>query len=277
MADEVAPMGRFSPAKGLWVDRNDRSVKITGQMELYGPEATAERATLIQNTINTTWTQSFPDGYSVACNINVQYRPGNSGSGLFAEIETMKTDKASQVDMLFGRKMLLNANESNAYTWTPAHEFGHVLGMKDRYSESIKSQIKGAFGGQRSPTVAHAGYRGNLMADDNGTMSSQNIADLASENAPSPYWMNDDDHVRDWVNGHPDAEIAQLSTAHKLKAIRVLMGGWIDDVDVRTIGKICASVKTRQESQAIQGGINLLNFSSIGQRTQMRVIFAQMP
>jgi hypothetical protein len=55
------------------------------------------------------------------------------------------------------------------------------------------------------------------------------------------------------------------------------MGGWIDDVDVRTIGKICASVKTRQESQAIQGGINLLNFSSIGQRTQMRVIFAQMP
>jgi hypothetical protein len=152
MADEVAPMGRFSPAKGLWVDRTDRSVKITGQMELYGPEATSERATLIQNTINTTWTQSFPDGYSVACNINVQYRPGNSGSGLFAEIETMKTDKASQVDMLFGRKMLLNANESNAYTWTPAHEFGHVLGMKDRYSESIKSQIKGAFGGQRSPS-----------------------------------------------------------------------------------------------------------------------------
>ncbi len=277
MANEVMPMGRFSPAKGLWVDRTDRSVKITGQMELYGPEATAERATTIQNTINTTWTQTFPDGYSVSCNITVQYRAGNSGSGVVAEIEALKTDKSSQVDMLFGRKMLLNANESNAFTWTPAHEFGHVLGMQDRYSESIKSKIKAVYGGQRDGTVAHPGYAGNLMADDNGTMSSQNIADLASENAPSPLWMNDDDHIRNWVNSHSAEEIAQLPTAHKLKAIKVLMGGWISDDDMRAIGKICQNVKTRTESQTIQSGINLLDFSSLGQRTQMRVIFAGMP
>jgi hypothetical protein len=116
-----------------------------------------------------------------------------------------------------------------------------------------------------------------MMAVHRGTLAGQNVADLASENAPSPYWMNDDDHIRNWVFAHSNADIAVLSTTHKLQAIRILMGGWISDDDIRAMDKICRSVTTTAESTAIQRGINLSDFTSIGQRTQMRVTFSRMP
>ena len=114
--------------------------------------------------------------------------------------------------------MTLNANEPNAFTWTPSHEFGHIIGLKDRYSEGIISKIKSTWGGVRTATV-EPGYEGNLMAEQGGTLAGKNIADLAKENEPSPYWINDDDQVRDWVNAHSLAEIGRLSTTNKLRAI----------------------------------------------------------
>lgn len=273
MANDMVPIGRFSPTNGLWVDRTDLTLKISGQMELYGTEANAARALSIQNSINTTWTQSFPDGYSVTCNITVTYK-SNGPSGNAAKIEAVKMPGPSNVNPF--RKMTLNANEANAFTWTAAHEFGHVIGLKDRYSESIISKINGQIGGARTNTV-HPGYEGNIMAVDQGTLASRNLADIAAENAPSPYWMNGDNHIRHWVSVRGTAEIGMLPTDHKLKAIRVLMGGWISDDDMKAIEKICLSVKDGIEAHKIQAGINLLDFTFPSQRTQMRVIFTRMP
>lgn len=276
MGNELPPFGRFSPTRGLWIDRTDRSIRITGAMELYGDEATPARATQIQNTVNTTWTKTFADGYSVSCNITVRYRGPGSSAGNFAQIEAHRTSGPSEVNSLT-RNMSLNANNRVAFTWTVAHEFGHVLGLDDRYSESIFSSVAGTFDESWRTSTVQSGYEGNLMGAHQGVLGSQNVADLASENAPSPYWMNDDDHIRDWVSEHSNADIARLSTAHKLQAIRILMGGWISDDDMSAMDKICRSVTDRTESQRIQRGVNLLDFTSIGQRTQMRVIFSRMP
>jgi hypothetical protein len=68
------------------------------------------------------------------------------------------------------------------------------------------------------------GYNGNLMGEDQGTLDSQNVADLSSENQPSPYWLNDDDQVRDWVNAHSSSEICALPRASKVAAIKTLSG-----------------------------------------------------
>ena len=89
--------------------------------------------------------------------------------------------------------------------------------------------------------------------------------------------MNDDDHVRDWITKHPAFEIKKLSTSNKLKAIKVLMSGWISDADMKAITKICENTSSKMESDTIKRGINLLDFTSIGQRTQMRVIITRMP
>jgi hypothetical protein len=115
------------------------------------------------------------------------------------------------------------------------------------------------------------------MAVNGGALESKNVADLASESAPSPLWINDDDSVRDWVDAHSTIEISNLSTTNKIKMIKTLMGGWISDDDVAAMGRICGSVTTEAEAKKIQKGVNLLDFSSIGQRTQMRVFFSNMP
>jgi hypothetical protein len=275
------PIGRYSPAPGIWVDRTEGSFRISGSMEMYGDEATVARASTVEQSINRIWTKTFSDGYSVTCNITVRYRgPGTGASSNAAQIEVLNPffNGPSNVNTMpgMGNKMTLNASSPNVFTWTAAHEFGHVIGLEDKYSESIVSSVRGTFGGTRTNTI-QPGYEGNLMGAHGGTLGSRNLADLGSENEPSPFWMNDDDNVRNWVNVRPPAEIGRLSTTIKLRAIRTLMRGWISDEDVSAMGKICGSVTTRAEADAIRRGINLLDFTSIGQRTQMRVIFSRMP
>jgi hypothetical protein len=275
--ESLLPVGRFNPAPGLTVDRAEKKVSIAGKMELYGPEANAARAASIEQSINTTWTTRFADGYSVTCQVSVKYRAFGVPRGPATQIEALKMAGPSHVGPgLRGRTMTLNANEPDAFTWTPAHEFGHILGMKDRYAESVMSKLRGTFGGNRENST-HPGYEGNLMAEVGGVMSSKNVADLASENAPSPYWINDDDQVAAWVNAHTVTEVRMLSTKNKLRAIWTMLGGWISSDDMAAIRKICGSVTTRMEADALRKGIDPLTFTDLGQRTQMRVILAQMP
>jgi hypothetical protein len=278
MGDPVLPVGRFSPAPSMVIDRTENSVKITGKMELYGPEATVARAASIEQNINSTWTQKFDDGYSVDCKITVRFRDKDSRAGDATQIEALKCDEPSHVTdwPLFDRSMTLNATESDAFTWTPTHEFGHILGLEDRYSESIMSKIRSTWGGVRH-TVAAQGYQTNLMAVSGGVLEKQNVGDLASENAPSPYWINDDDQVRDWINAHSSIEINMVSTNNKVKMFQPLVSGWISDDDVDAMLRVCNSVDDAQEAKAIQRSIDLSSFSSIGQRTRMRVGFTRMP
>jgi len=231
---------------------------------------------MIQNCINTTWTKIFSDGYEVSCNIFVRLK-GSGGSGPAAKIEAKKMNGPSNVSNLPGmdREMTLNANEANAFTWTPGHEFGHVLGMKDRYSESMWNTIKGTFGGERTNTV-HEGYDGNLMAVDQGTLGKQNVVDLRAENEPSPYWVSGGSQIREWVNAHSPDEISKLTVAIKIRAIKRLMKYWISDDDVKAMGKICLSASTKAESEEIQKSIDLLEFTSISQRWDMRAYFSRM-
>jgi hypothetical protein len=35
-----------------------------------------------------------------------------------------------------------------------------------------------------------------------------NIADVIDTNAPSPYWVNDDDYVAGWMNTHPRTDLS---------------------------------------------------------------------
>jgi hypothetical protein len=275
--NDVLPVGRFSPSPGLFVDRTENSVTISGEMELYGPEANAVRARSIQDSINTAWTSAFSDGYSVTCNITVRYRGAGSGAGSVTQIEAVKMSGPSHVSpALRGRSMTLNSNEPDAFTWTPAHEFGHIIGLQDRYSEPIISKIKATWGGTRTNTV-QPGYAGNLMAQTGGALCIKNVADVATENEPSPYWINDDDQVASWVNTHPLLDVGRLSTVHKIKAITVLMGGWVSPQDMVAICKLCSSVTTKDEAKAIRAAVDPTQLKDMGQRINMRLAFDKMP
>jgi hypothetical protein len=270
----ILPVGRFSPVSGLFVDRTEKRVEISGRMELFGPEATAARAQSITHSINTTWSVSFPDGYSVNCKVLVAYRAPDAKAKDLAQIEAIKIAGPSHVSMLT-RAMTLNANEADAFTWVAAHEFGHVIGLQDRYSEGIMSKLRGTFGGTRSTTVDPL-YKANLMGVSGGVLESRNLKDLAVENNPSPLWVNDDAQVRDWVNHHPLAEVTALSTTNKISMISTLMGGWVSEEDVAAIVRICSSVVRAAEAVAIRSSVDTIGFTDLGQRTRVRVAIASM-
>jgi hypothetical protein len=82
--------------------------------------------------------------------------------------------------------------------------------------------------------------------------------------------------VRAWVEAHPAADIAALSTANKLKAIKTLMGGWISDADADAIGQICGGVTTRAEADAIRNGVDLTDIG-LSHRSTVRAFFLKMP
>jgi len=271
-------VGSFSPSPGLFVDRTGQSIRITGRVEVYGDEANAARASQVEATIERIWNATFPDGFRVSCDVNVTYRPSSQDADSGAtQIEVTRTASPSHVSRgLSGRYMVLNMNESDALNWTAAHEFGHLLGMDDRYTESLWSTLSGTFGGTRH-TPPNPGYEGNLMAETGGVIESKNIRDLGEENAPG--LLDDDDQVRDWVSHHSLADVGRLPTQTKILMINTLFGGWISDEDVATIGTICRSMTSRTESTAIRNAITprLLDMTSIGQRTQVRVFLSQMP
>lgn len=272
-----SPVGRFSPSRGIIVDRAQKSVSIRGAMEMYGPAESAANASSVQNAINTTWTPTFPDGYAITCAITVKHRGPGSKARDVTQIEALFTTGPSYVAWgTRGRYMTLNAQEPSAFGWTAAHEFGHIIGLQDRYSESIMSKLSGSFGGTRSTSV-QSGYNGNIMAVHGGALWSKNLGDLAVENEPSPYWINDDDYVAEWVNHHFVAEVGKLATNNKIRAIQTLLSGWVSSDDMAAIKRICSSVSAKPEANAIRQGVDVLALTDAGQRAAIRLAMSQMP
>jgi hypothetical protein len=271
-AAAVEEVGTFFPMEGLTVSVTGQKVVISGTLLVEGAEATPANLSAGQATINSYWTKSFPDGFAVTCNVALV--PKGSGSG--ATIVMAKADKDSHVNMAT-ETMHLNMNESNALTWTIAHEFGHMLGMKDRYSETVWSRIKFLVGAQRDGTKADPGYEGNVMADVSGQTESKNVKDLTEENKPG--YFRDDDDVRAWAAAHPPAEIGALSAESLNRMIDRLMAGWISAADVDAMIRILDSVTDPAKSQAVKSHVEsqLLDMTSIGQRTQIRVALSRMP
>jgi hypothetical protein len=243
-------------------------------MELFGPEASTARALKVQESINSTWTRSFPDGHSISCNVKVTYRAPGRSPGRVVQIEAKRCIEPSSVADDDQRSMLLNATEPDAFTWIPAHEFGHVIGLEDGYSEGIMSDLRARWGGTRVVTLK-PGYKGNLMGEFRGKLGARNLRDLTVANAPG--WLEDDDQVRTWVKGHSLFEVRQLSTAHKLAAIKTLLDGWISSDDLLAIRRICGCAASSPEADAIRRSIDLNALSDLGQRAQLRVVLSNMP
>jgi hypothetical protein len=270
------PVRQYSPTPGIFVDVAEKTITISGRAELWGGSANEANAATAQATLQRMWSIAFPDGYSTLCTVTVGYRPTSRAALPVLQIE-YKTMVAPSNAIRGGSgktsRIELSDTDANALSWVVGHEFGHVLGMKDRYQESSWSKIKSKFGGERTTTVDD-GYDGHLMAVDEGAMSSKTIQDLGTETLPD--WMDEDDQVVAWVRSHTLGDIRALPTSHKIGAIKALMDGWISDDDMAAIEKIIAGVASPTEARALQSSLNPYDFTSIGQRTRLRVAFSKV-
>lgn len=268
---------RFSPARGISVDMTEKSIAITGRMQVWGTDATPAKANEIAASLNRNWSRVFSDGYTSQCTVTVSYRgKGDLEDSNVLQIEYSRNitrSKATKGGGLTTESIWLDSKDMNDISWVIVHEFGHTLGMADRYTDEMRT-IQGT---KRSVSVPHAGYAGEMMAENGAPMTSRTLQDLQSETAPSEYWVNDDNQVRDWIKGHTPMELAALTPGAKVSALRTLMGGMISEDDLVAMEKIILSARNRDEAATIRNGINPKNMSSIGERTRIRIALAKMP
>jgi hypothetical protein len=270
------PVRQYQPTPGIVVDVAEKSITIAGRAELWGANANEANAQIAQATLQRMWSITFPDGYSTQCTVTVSYRPATRAALLALQIEYKAMVEPSNADIGGPGKtsrIELDSKRTDALTWVVGHEFGHVLGMKDRYQEGSWSSFKSKFGGERTTTIDD-GYAGHVMGETAGVVSSKTVQDLGNETKPD--WLDEDDQVVAWVNSHTMGDIRALSTANKAAAIKALMEGWISDADMAAIEKIIAASSSPTEARALRATIDPSDFSSLGQRTRMRVAFSKV-
>ncbi len=175
-----------NPGPGLRVNvsASAKRARVNARLQVHGAEADAAKASTIQGAVSSNWNGSFPDGFTLGTSVNVSHRAeGQSEDSNATQIELVRAGEArpSHVTrnwLVGSRYVSLNLDyPGNQLGWVAAHEFGHLLALSDRYSESIWSTISSLFGGGRTATV-QAGYENNIMGVDNGRLESRNVRDL---------------------------------------------------------------------------------------------------
>jgi hypothetical protein len=133
----------------------------------------------------------------------------------------------------------------------------------------------------RTPTFVMGPDGPSRQEDDYTQMQRQVVMREAPGVVRGALWSDDDD-VRGWVSGNDLAVIGRQSRGEKIRMIDVLLGGtfsWISEDDVQAIERICASVTTAAEMQAIRDHFYSdlpSRMNSIGQRTRVRIALTRL-
>jgi hypothetical protein len=276
----ASPVRRFSPAPGIYVDIVGNTVTITGECEAWGPAATAANAPWMASSINRHWTRHLPYGYDIQTTVAVHYR---SPTG---------TENTSRLQIYYGpmwsdsnaykgygiktTRIKLNNKDTNAISMVLPHEFGHTLGLGDRYDESVFSKLSNLVGGPRGDTPVHKGYEDEMMGGMK-RVQRKTIDNLKSETAPSAAWTNDDNEVRDWLKAHSDGDIAALAIADRIAIINTLMSGWISDTDVTAAVRVIGTVNSVSDAKAVKAGVDPYAMKGVGQRTRILMALDALP
>jgi hypothetical protein len=244
------PVASYSPYEGIRVDRVGDDVRITANLVVTGEDATPEKAKEIEDRIRRAWSGNFGDGTTVRTNVSVTYLPpGTPVPDGTATVLLEKILGPSHMSRLTG-DVTINTSKPHALD-AIGHEFGHQIGLRDRYTESIASRISGEFGGERH-TPPIPGHETNIMAA-RYPVKSENVRDLSVENAPDP--GSTDDQIRDWVTRSDAGQMAALATPTKVKMANELMSGWVSDQDVGAIEILCRTARPGAQSDALREAI----------------------
>ena len=137
------------------VKRNRILVKST--IILFGQNTSYRTALQIKHRIETAWNdanKTFIDDKIVRFDIKVKHsktKPLEANNGMTNYINLINDNE---------RARIINSQEGTMSVTSSAHEFGHIIGLKDRYDTVVKD-------GQRY-SVPHDGYEGTIMAEPSG-------------------------------------------------------------------------------------------------------------
>ncbi len=151
--------GTANPESGISVTWTGDNIVLLANLEIYGPAASPAVAAEIKKTIEKFWNvTSTGNGhtYRISCTANVAYRAENAsanGNAVQVQVVRQGANAASAVHVpLFGARYLI-FNLDRGTDWTPAHEFGHLLGLGEHYHRTTTG------------SDPDRGWEGNIMGD----------------------------------------------------------------------------------------------------------------
>jgi hypothetical protein len=189
--------------------------------------------------------------------------PRNAKSRLVAE-EAVRLSKKDVADAL---------SQGNAY---PAPTPATVYAAEKLVPRPVNPSADRWTG--RIPTYVLAPGGTAVRQADDYTMTHDRIIQQEAPGIIAGF-SNDDDQIRDWVARHQLPAIGRQSQGEKIRMINTLLDGYVEDVDLDAIEKLCNSVTSGGEMNAIRNAINprVTSLSSLGQRTRLRVILSRNP
>ena len=160
------PYGSKRIGRGITMNWSGNSIVLTADLEVSGAAATATIANQIKQTIENIWNAGFYDSYYVSCTVNLRFRSTGSEDSNRSQIYVTNDNSATNVSTfstLYYSRMNYHINSSSVITWTPAHEFGHMLGLDDHYDEGTWSRIRDICGYSRNTTIQPVLEKRNLQ------------------------------------------------------------------------------------------------------------------
>jgi hypothetical protein len=207
------PYGTVRIGRGITMDWSGNRISLTVNLEVSGDAATRDLANQIKQTIESVWNARFDGGYRIGCAVDVLLRTGGGASSSRSQIIISNDTSATNVSpfpTLYYASMNYHINDSTVNTWTPAHEFGHMLGLDDHYDEGTWSRIRDLCGYSRTTTV-HPGWQGNIMATHLGVLERRNLLELFAihaselvtivEDYAMDFWSGLDRSIRNLYTG----------------------------------------------------------------------------
>lgn len=175
------PSGTANPGPGISISWNGDDIVILANLKIWGAAASPTIANEIKATIERYWnTSSAGNGhtYNIHCTANVRFRnASDNADGNATQIEVVR--QGSTTASYVGREWLVGSrymhfNLDRGTDWTPAHEFGHLLGLDDHYHKTARSYLPW----NPAESEPDQGWASNIMGERGGTVDYRNAEEL---------------------------------------------------------------------------------------------------
>lgn len=142
--------GNATPNTGINISWNGNQINIRARVQFSGPNASQPVAEAMKRDIERMWNATFSDGYASTCQVDMIL--GGPTDSTRAQILVGMGTSVTESSVMGSTMYFVYTGSPSDLVWSPAHEFAHLVGLRDRRSSHLFR-----------PETSESGYERNLM------------------------------------------------------------------------------------------------------------------